>query len=152
MLQLLQVFPRHSFQTPAAQPVARPECDHRAPPRRGMRGVRSGPWWVAALALAGERCLRMKYAITLATPSTSQSSIASPADKWILESQQATICRARQTPTRMNIALTRNFTALSMNFAIYTVISLGSPFTELPTLEDDMSRRGLTGKKRKIAE
>jgi len=58
-------------------------------------------------------------------------------DKWILESQQATIWSARQTPIRMNIALTKNFTALSMNFAISTVVSLGSPFAELPTIEDD---------------
>jgi len=52
----------------------------------------------------------------------------------------------------MNIAFTRNFTALSINFARSIVISLGSPFTELPTMEDDASRRGLTGKKRKVAE
>jgi hypothetical protein len=70
----------------------------------------------------------MKWAITLAAGSTSQSSIVSPVDKWIRESQQATIWSAKQTPIRMNIALTRNFTAFSMNFAISTVISFGKSF------------------------
>src|SRR5712692_10989871 len=44
--------------------------------------------------------------------------MVSPVDNRILKSQQATIWSARHTPTRMNIAFTRNLTALSMNFAI----------------------------------
>jgi hypothetical protein len=83
----------------------------------------------------------MKWATTLATPSTSHNSMVSDVDNRIVENQQATTWSARQIPIRMNIAFTRNLTARSMKFAISNVISLGSPFAGLLLWKTTRMRR-----------
>jgi hypothetical protein len=92
----------------------------------------------------------MKYAISLAAASTSQSSMLSPVDNWILESQQATIWSPRQIPIRTKMAFARNFTVLSRNFAISIVIPLRKSFHGLPAIEDDTDGSGLTRTEEKL--